>query len=261
MFISKHEKEEIQQKIESLSLLAAQASDRAQKSEEKILELSLKISGLQEAQLQQHLKTIEVIEEFHAINGLSEDIIEKIKKFDSRVDSVEGFIATSLRRYEDMEKEQKSLHNTIKNTTRELLIIDKKVDDFVVAQNMTNEKARGQMKLLYNDQKDTHEKAFSTERLLNSTRAILFGLKNDVAINKDAFQNLCKIAVTRDEPVFVLKAEEAPTKKQNEKARKSNSTKGIKLGPLLKTPEAPWGVKKDGTPRNRPGRPSKGESK
>ena len=28
------------------------------------------------------------------------------------------------------------------------------------------------------------------------------------------------------------------------------------FGPALKTEEAPWGYKKDGTPRNRPGRPA-----
>ena len=43
MFISKYEKETLQKKVEDLSLLVAITSDRAHKSEEKIVELSLKL--------------------------------------------------------------------------------------------------------------------------------------------------------------------------------------------------------------------------
>lgn len=37
-------------------------------------------------------------------------------------------------------------------------------------------------------------------------------------------------------------------------AKKSGRRKG-KKAPLVRTPEAPWGLKKDGSPRKRPGRP------
>ena len=177
MFISKSEKEELHQKIERLKFLVGQASDRAQNSEEKLLELSMKISGLQDGVIQQQLKTVEFID-----------------------------------------------------------------------------KLREQMRALYNDQKMKQEKVLAVEKLLEMTRGVLFSLKKEVSINRGDLLNLSKIAVVREEPAFALDGGEKPPEVKAVKTRRTRSTKGIKIGPLVTTPEAPWGLKKDGTPRKRPGR-------
>lgn len=43
-------------------------------------------------------------------------------------------------------------------------------------------------------------------------------------------------------------------------AKKRRSRKGIKMPTTIKTAEAPWGYKKDGTPKRKPGRETKGAS-
>lgn len=254
MFISKYEKEALQEKVEKLSLLVTQASDRAQKAEEKILQMSLKISSIEEAHIQNRLKTVEVIEELQEIDGLSDEITEKITNFDSRVDEIETFLISHIGNFREIERELKELSSARK---KDLSSFNKKFDDFSESHNAAIAKAREQIKMVFADQKMKYEKVLSIEKLLEITRGVLFGLKKEVSAGKKDFDSLCKIAVTRDEPVFALSADNESSKKPDVKERKTRSTKGIKLGPLIRTPEAPWGVKKDGTPRNRPGRASK----
>jgi len=93
MFISNYEKETLQKKVEGLSVLLTQASERAQKYEEKIIELSLKLSGVEQLQIQQQLRLVEVVEEIEDIDGLSDEIIERIQKCDSRAEAVEKHVA------------------------------------------------------------------------------------------------------------------------------------------------------------------------
>lgn len=234
MFISKYEKEKLQQKVDDLSLLVTQATDRANRSEEKLLELSSKLLSIEEMQVEQRLKAIEVIEEFDDIEGLSDEIIERITTCDSRIEGLQNYFATRFRRYDEMDQELR-LAVDISSLTERL-------NKFIDRQNVCNSKFGDHIKTLFADQK--------------MTRGILFGLKQDVTDNKKDFHKLCKIAVTRDDPVFVFEGEKNLPAKVVGKARKIKSTKGIKAGPLVKTLEAPWGVKKDGSPRKRPGRPA-----
>lgn len=249
MFISKHEKEELQKKIEHLSTLVAQASDRAQKSEDKILELSMKLSSTQDIVIQQQLRTVEVIEEFHEIEGLGDEITEKITKFDSRLNGLEKFFSSRYDHYENVEKELKILQDTSRKANANVSDLESRIGEFIRTQGINSEKFKEQIKTLYNDQKIKNEKVFAVERLLEVTRAVLFALKKEVSNNKQSLLGLSKIAVIREEPVFVLDGGESPPEKPAVKTRKTRSTKGIKLGPLIRTPEAPWGLKKDGTPR------------
>lgn len=241
MFISKYEKEKLQQKVEDLSLLVTQATDRANKSEEKISALLLKLTSIEEIQIQQRRKAIEVAEEIEDIEGLSDEITTKIATCDLRIDGLEKFFAARYRHYEEMEEKFKA---SSKENQKEFSNYVKRLDNFIDRQNVVNSKVEEQLKILANDQKMKYEKVLAVERLLEVTRAVLFGLKKDVAISKKDFNDLCKIAVTRDDPVLTLTAPEAPTKADD----KEVAPPSIKL-------EAPWGYKKDGTPRKRPGRP------
>jgi chromosome segregation ATPase len=241
MFISKYEKEKLQQKVEDLSLLVTQATDRANKSEEKISALLLKLTSIEEIQIQQRRKAIEVAEEIEDIEGLSDEITTKIATCDLRIDGLEKFFAARYRHYEEMEEKFKA---SSKENQKEFSNYVKRLDNFIDRQNVVNSKVEEQLKILANDQKMKYEKVLAVERLLEVTRAVLFGLKKDVAISKKDFNDLCKIAVTRDDPVFTLTSPEAPTKADD----KEVAPPSIKL-------EAPWGYKKDGTPRKRPGRP------
>jgi hypothetical protein len=250
MFISKYEKEELQKKIENLSLLVTQTTDRAQKSEEKLLELSMQLLVVEEMQIQQKLKIIEVIEEIEDIEGLSDAVTAKITNCDSRVDGLENFFAARYRHYDDVEKDLKYLTKANKNLASNISSVENRFDDFFVEQNSNSSKVGEQIKMLSSDQKVQFQKILAVERTVAMTRGILFEVKKEATTNKKDLQDLCKIAVTRDEPVFVLE----PPKVAAAKARKSRSTKGVKLGPLAKTPYAPWGLKLDGTPRKRPGK-------
>ncbi len=205
MFISKSEKEDLQKKVENLSVLLNQALNRAQKSEEKISELSSKLSGLEEMQVQ-----------------------------------------------------QQSLSFASKKATEDLVAVEKRFDDFVEHQTFFNAKAKEQIKILAGGQQMKNERIFAVERLLDTTRGVLFGLKKDMAANKKDFNDLCKIAVTRDEPAFALDGGQGSPEKAARKPRKSGSTKDTTPVELVTTPEAPYGLKKDGTPKKRPGRPLKG---
>ena len=241
MFISKYEKEKLQQKVEDLSLLVTQATDRANKSEEKISALLLKLTSIEEIQTQQRRKTIEVAEEIEDIEGLSDEITTKIATCDLRIEGMEKFFAARYRHYDELEEKFKA---SSKTNQKDILDLEKRLDNFIDRQNPINSKVEEQLKILANDQKMKYEKVLAVERLLEVTRAVLFGLKKDVAISKKDFNDLCKIAVTRDDPVFTLTSPEAPTKADD----KEVAPPSIKL-------EAPWGYKKDGTPRKRPGRP------
>ena len=77
MFISKYEKDELHKKIDALSLLVAQATERAQKSEEKAIELSLKISSMEQLQIQQQLKLVEALEEVEETLLALKELYEK----------------------------------------------------------------------------------------------------------------------------------------------------------------------------------------
>ena len=242
MFISKYEKEKLQQKVDDLSLLVTQATDRANRSEEKILELSSKLLSIEEVQMKHRLKVTEVINEFDEIEGLSDEVVAKITTCDSRIQGLENFFASRYRHYDDMDKELQSLSKTSKGATIDISGLTERLDKFIDRQNLCNSKFGEHIKTLFADQK--------------MTRGILFGLKQDVTDNKKDFHKLCKIAVTRDDPVFVFEGEKNLPAKVVGKTRKIKSTKGIKAGPLVKTLEAPWGVKKDGSPRKRPGRPT-----
>ena len=262
MFISKYEKEKLQRKLEELSLLVTQATDRAQKSEEKLLEVSAKLSSIEDKQTKDRKKTVEVVKELEEIDGLSDEITTKIATCDIRLDGLEKFFAARYRHYEEMEEKFKA---SCKENQKEFLGYSKRLDNFIDRQNIINTRVDEQLKILATDQKMKYEKVLAIERTLEMTRGVLFGLKKDVTANKKDFQDLCKIAVTRDEPIFALAAAEVEPEKVVEKVaeevvekpvqktRKTRSTKGIKLGPLIRTPEAPWGIKKDGTPRKRPG--------
>jgi chromosome segregation ATPase len=262
MFISKYEKEKLQRKLEELSLFVTQATDRAQKSEEKLLEVSAKLSSIEDKQTKDRKKTVEVVKELEEIDGLSDEITTKIATCDIRLDGLEKFFAARYRHYEEMEEKFKA---SCKENQKEFLGYSKRLDNFIDRQNIINTRVDEQLKILATDQKMKYEKVLAIERTLEMTRGVLFGLKKDVTANKKDFQDLCKIAVTRDEPIFALAAAEVEPEKVVEKfaeevvekpvqkVRKTRSTKGIKLGPLIRTPEAPWGIKKDGTPRKRPG--------
>lgn len=262
MFISKYEKEKLQRKLEELSLLVTQATDRAQKSEEKVLQLSSKLSSVEDKQTKDRKKTVEVVKELEEIDGLSDEITTKIATCDLRINGLEKFFAARYRHYEEMEEKFKA---SSKANEKIISGFEKRLDNFIDRQNSINTKVEEQLKILATDQKMKYEKVLAIERTLEMTRGVLFGLKKEVTANKKDFQDLCKIAVTRDEPIFALAAAEVQPEKSVEKVaeevvekpvqktRKTRSTKGIKLGPLIRTPEAPWGIKKDGTPRKRPG--------
>jgi hypothetical protein len=262
MFISKYEKEKLQRKLEELSLLVTQATDRAQKSEEKVLELSLKLSSIEDKQNKDRKKTVEVVKELEEIEGLSDEVTTKIATCDIRLNGLEKFFAARYRHYEEMEEKFKA---SCKENQKEFLGYSKRLDNFIDRQNIINTKVEEHLKILTTDQKMKYEKVLAVERLLEVTRGVLFGLKKDMAISKKDFNDLCKVVVIRDEPIFALAAAEVQPEKVAEKVveevvekpvqktRKTRSTKGIKLGPLIRTPEAPWGIKKDGTPRKRPG--------
>lgn len=253
MFISKYEKEKLQQKVEDLSLLVTQATDRAQKSEEKILELLSKLSSIEEMQTQQRMKTVEVIEEIEDIEGLSDEITTKIATCDLRIEGMEKFFAARYRHYDELEEKFKA---SSKTNQKDLLAFEKRLDNFIDRQNVVNTRSGEQIKILADDQKMKYEKVLAVERLLEVTRGVLFGLKKDMAISKKDFNDLCKIAVIREEPVFVLDGGKESLEVAAVKAKKISPLKGIKRGPFVKTPEAPWGMKKDGTPRKRPGYPA-----
>jgi chromosome segregation ATPase len=253
MFISKYEKDELHKKIDALSLLVAQATERAQKSEEKAIELSLKISSMEQLQIQQQLKLVEALEEIEEIDGLSDDMFERIKKYESRAEAVEKHVALRYRVHDDMDREIKILTNASKNATTDISRLEKRFDTFVDAQNVSHAKVKENMKILAADQNTKHEKISSIERSLEATRAILFGLKKDLGNNRKDLLELCKIAVTRDDPVFALDGGAAPKTVASED--KPTPTEGVNTEPLTKAPEAPYGLKKDGTPRKRPGRP------
>jgi hypothetical protein len=257
MFISKYEREALQEKVENLSLLVAQTSDRAHKSEEKILELSLKLLSIEEVQSQQRSMVAEVVEDFQDIDGLSDEIIAKITTCDSRLESLENYFSSRYRHCDEVDKELKFLSNASRNTVTDILSLDKRFVNFVDSQKDNSTRIKEDIKVLANEQKMKSAKILFVEKSLEVTRAVLFGLKKEVMTNKKDLHNLCKIAVTRDEPVFVFDSGQDLLNKVVKKAKKSYSTKGIKLGPLVKTPEAPWGLKKDGGPRKRPGRPPK----
>jgi chromosome segregation ATPase len=230
MFISKSEKEELQQKV---------------------LDLSLKLSSIEEMQLAQELRTIKVIKEFEEIEGLSEKIISKITNCDLRAEGLENFFAARYRLYDDVEKDLTSLTKASKNLASNIASLENRFDDFVGMQNANSEKVKDRVRMLDNEQKIKNAKLVSIEKSLEITRGVLFALKNEVAANKKDLHDFRKIAVIREEPVFALVAPE----KIAVKAKKISPLKGIKLGPYTKTPEAPWGLKLDGTPRKRPGRP------
>jgi DNA repair exonuclease SbcCD ATPase subunit len=260
MFISKSEKEELQQKVEDLLNLATQASDRAEKYEKKISELSSKFLNLQEAQIEQQLRTIKVIQEFEEIEGLSDKIIAKITTCDTRAEELENFIAARYRKYDEVEKDLKSMLTASRNAVANVSSLERRFDDFVSVQNVATIRVNDRIKILDNEQKVKNAKILSVEKVLEITRAVLFGVKKEVAINKKDLHDFCKIAVIRDVHNFALDGGQAPPKKVAAKARKTYSTKGIKRGPLPKTPEAPWGLKLDGKPRKRPGRKLKMEN-
>jgi HD superfamily phosphohydrolase len=255
MFISNYERETLQKKVESLSVLLTQALERAQKSEEKITELSSKILGIEDLQIQQQLKLVEVIEEIEEIDGLSDEIIERIKNCDSRAEAVEKHVALRYRDHDDMEKHVKFLLNASNDAASDIQKVERRLDNFVDIQNANSAKVKEQIKMLDNEQKAKNEKIVNTEKGLLMTRGVLFALKDEVAANKKDLHNFRKIAAIREEPVFVLDGGNTPPKEVAVKKRKTRSTIGIILGPLVKTPEAPYGLKKDGTPRKRPGRP------
>lgn len=257
MFISKYEKETLQKKVEDLSLLVAITSDRAHKSEEKILELSLKLLSIEEVQSQQRSMVTEVIEEFEDIDGLSDEIIAKITTCDTRLEELENFLVSRFRNHDEMEKDLKFLSNASKNVLADIVRLDKRFNNFFDSQSTNSAKIKEDIRVLANEQKMKNEKIISIEKSLLMTKGILFGLKQEVMTNKKDFHDLCKVAVTRNEPVFALNSGQDLPKKVVEKAKRNYPTRGIKLGPLVKTPEAPWGVKKDGSPRRRPGRPRK----
>jgi hypothetical protein len=254
MFISNYEKETLQKKVESLSVLLTQASERAQKYEEKIIELSLKLSGVEQLQIQQQLKLVEVIEEIEDIDGLSDEIIERIQKCDRRAEAVEKHVAMRYRDHDDMSKDVKFLLNASNDAATGITRVERRLDNFVDIQNANGAKFKEQIKMLDNEQKAKNEKIVNTEKGLAITRGVLFALKDEVATNKKDLHDFRKIAAIREEPVFVLDGGQAPPEMVTVKAKKPRSTKGIILGPLVKTPEAPWGMKKDGAPRKRPGR-------
>ena len=254
MFISKYEKDELHKKIDALSLLVAQATERAQKSEEKAIELSLKISSMEQLQIQQQLKLVEALEEVEEIDGLSDDMFERLKKYESRADAMEKHVAKRYRDHDEMNTDIKFLTNASKNATTDISRLEKRFDTFVDAQNVSHAKVKENMKILAADQNTKHEKISSIERSLEATRAILFGLKKDLGNNRKDLLELCKIAVTRDDPVFALDGgQDAPKTVASED--KPISTEGVNIESLIKAPEAPYGLKKDGTPRKRPGRP------
>jgi chromosome segregation ATPase len=255
MFISNYEKETLQKKVESLSVLLTQASERAQKYEEKIIELSLKLSGVEQLQIQQQLKLVEVIEEIEDIDGLSDEIIERIQKCDRRAEAVEKHVAMRYRDHDDMSKDVKFLLNASNDAATGISRVERRLDNFVDIQNANGAKFKEQIKMLDNEQKAKNEKIVHTEKGLMMTRGVLFALKDEVAANKKDLHNFRKIAAIREEPVFVLDGGKESPEVVAVKTRKPKSTIGIILGPLAKTPEAPWGMKKDGTPRKRPGRP------
>jgi chromosome segregation ATPase len=230
MFISKSEKEELQQKV---------------------LDLSLKLSSIEEMQIAQELRTIKVIKEFEEIDGLSEKIISKITNCDLRAEGLENFFAARYRLYDDVEKDLTSLTKASKNLASNIASLENRFDDFVGMQNANSEKVKDRVRMLDNEQKIKNAKLVSIEKSLEITRGVLFALKNQVAANKKDLHDFQKIAVIREEPVFALVAPE----KIAVKAKKISPLKGIKIGPYIKTPEAPWGLKLDGTPRKRPGRP------
>lgn len=236
MFISKHEKEELQQKIENLTLLATQAEERANKSEKKISELLLKISSIEELNVQQSLRTIKVIQEFHEIEGLSDDIIAKIKTCDARMEGLEKFFASRYRHYDDMDKELVALSKASKEAAKNMLTMEKRFGDFVESRLSDSAQVKEQIKMLFSEQKMKYEKVLAIERVLEVTRGVLFGLKKDMAASKKEFNNLCKVVVIRGEPVFTLESDQPPPVVEDK-------------------PLALYGYKKDGTPRKRPGRP------
>jgi hypothetical protein len=156
-----------------------------------------------------------------------------------------------------VDKELKFLSNASRNAVTDILSLDKRFVNFVESQKDNSTKIKEDIKVLANEQKMKGAKILFVEKSLEVTRAVLFGLKKEVMTNKKDFHNLCKVAITRDEPVFVFDSGQDLLNKVVSKVKRSYPTKGIKLGPLVKTPEAPWGVKKDGGPRRRPGRPPK----
>jgi len=253
MFISKYEKDELHKKIDALSLLVAQATERAQKSEEKAIELSLKISSMEQLQIQQQLKLVEALEEVEEIDGLSDDMFERLKKHESRADAMEKHVAKRYRDHDDMNEDIKFLINASNKAATDISRLEKRFDTFVDAQNVSHAKVKENMKILAADQNTKHEKISSIDRSLEATRAILFALKKDVGNNRKDLLELCKIAVTRDDPVFALDGGAAPKTVASED--KPIPTEDVNTEPLIKAPEAPYGLKKDGTPRKRPGRP------
>jgi hypothetical protein len=152
-----------------------------------------------------------------------------------------------------MNTDIKFLTNASKNATTDISRLEKRFDTFVDAQNVNHAKVKENMKILAADQNTKHEKISSIERSLEATRAILFGLKKDLGNNRKDLLELCKIAVTRDDPVFALDGGVAPKTVVSED--NTIPTEGVNTEPLTKAPEAPYGLKKDGTPRKRPGRP------
>ena len=254
MFISNYEKETLHRTVENLSLLLTQASERAQKYEEKIAELSSKLSGVEQLQIQQQLKLVEVIEEIEEIDGLSDEIIERIKNCDSRAEAVEKHVALRYRDHDDVAKHVKFLLSASNDAAADIQKIERRFNNFFDIQNANSAKVKEQIKMLDKEQKAKNEKIVSTEKGLTITRGVLFALKDEVATNKKDLHDFRKIAVIREEPVFVLDGGQASPEVAAVKAKKISPLKGIKLGPYVKTPEAPWGMKKDGTPRKRPGR-------
>ena len=126
MFISKYEKEKLQQKVEDLSLLVTQATDRANKSEEKISALLLKLTSIEEIQTQQRRKTIEVAEEIEDIEGLSDEITTKIATCDLRIEGMEKFFAARYRHYDELEEKFKA---SSKTNQKDILDLEKRLDE------------------------------------------------------------------------------------------------------------------------------------
>lgn len=233
MFISRQEKEELQQKVEKLTLLATQASERANKFEEKISELLLKISSIEEAQNHQRTKTAKVTKDFYDEKYLTDELLLRAKNCDLRIEGLENFFAARYKHYEDMEKEIASLSKASK---RDLQSLERRFEDFVHSQKTDGDKVKEQIKMLFSEQKMKYEKVLAIERVLEVTRGVLFGLKKDMAASKKEFNNLCKVVVIREEPVFTLESDQPPPVVEDK-------------------PLALYGYKKDGTPRKRPGRP------
>jgi hypothetical protein len=154
-----------------------------------------------------------------------------------------------------MSKDVKFLLNASNDAATGISRVERRLDNFVDIQNANGAKFKEQIKMLDNEQKAKNEKIVNTEKGLAITRGVLFALKDEVATNKKDLHDFRKIAAIREEPVFVLDGGQASPEVVTVKAKKTRSTKGIILGPLARTPEAPWGMKKDGTPRKRPGRP------